>query len=88
MAVKLVGGQDVEKFRRSEAAFNKRVGGILKKSRLAMAAPLSLAAVGAALGGLNETQVMRYEDGTTPLKVVTAYRMCQLYGIGMEELFK
>lgn len=81
---KLVGGTDVEKRQASESTFNQRVGSVLREARVKKG--MTLDAMGRFLF-IDSASVKRHEDGTTPLTVVRAARMCQVLGVDIRELF-
>lgn len=83
--IRLVGGTDFDRRAASERAFNQRVGGILRAAREERKIPRSVIAEHLSC---DETQVMRYESGATPLKVVVAARFCNLIKLDPRELFR
>jgi transcriptional regulator with XRE-family HTH domain len=78
--LRIVGGRDLA---RNMRVYNARVGSILKAWR--MEAGFSLASVGESVS-LNASQIMRYENGVTPITVPLASRLCAMYGRGLKAL--
>jgi transcriptional regulator with XRE-family HTH domain len=68
----------------SEQRFNEWVGETLKARRESL--KLSRAFVGNAIA-IDETTLLRNEEGTVPLTCARAAMLCRLYNMDMRELF-